>query len=174
MIKECKRGGERTNVSEMHSELVDLTDAIATHVDNMLERGLRYISDRVEFRYHESDTFMLTTTPMVHRIPFYPLDKNLSPTDIEDINLHAMGYVSFESTEIYTYVSIMVREIISAIEAVMDTGATKVIVHFAPADTIEYHGSVAKVLYGFIVRKTLQMETSFFIEIVEEINLEDL
>ena len=165
MIDACQRGGERTNVSRMHHELVDLTDAIQERVHDTMWQGIRFVMDKVEFLYHDSEVF-LTQDMVAHSIPFYPLDKDLTQQEIEDINLHFMGYVPFENTVIQTYTTLMVNEILRAITRTLDAGAQRVIVHFAPADTIHYTGTVAYPLYGFISNNTLQMETAFSVEVV--------
>lgn len=163
MIEACQRGGERVNVSRMHHDLVDLTPAIQKRVQDTIRYGLRFVEDKVDLRFHETDIY-LAENQFAYTIPFYPLDKDLTQEEIEDINLHFLGYVPFENTVIQTYTTLMVNEILRAITHEVDAGADRVIVHFAPADTIEYAGSVALPLYGFISNNTLQMETSFIAE----------
>lgn len=167
MLKACLRGGERTNVSHMHHDLVDLTEAIQERVQDTLWQGTRFVMDKVDFLYHNCDVF-LTKDNVAYTIPFYPLDKDLTQQEIEDINLHFLGYVPFENTVLQTFTTVMVNEILRAIVHELDNGAQKVAVHFAPADTIQYAGTTAYPLYGFILNNTLQMETSFFIEIIKE------
>lgn len=167
MLEECQRGGSRTNISEMHHELVDLTPAIQQRVQDTLKYGLRFVDDKVETAYHTSNWFKEANCPRVCQIPFFPLDKNLTQQEIEDINLHFLGYVPFENTVIQTYTTLMVNEILRTITHEIDKGADKVIVHFAPADTVYYANKVALPLYGFISGNTLQMETSFFVEVLK-------
>lgn len=165
MLEECQRGGKRTNVSRMHHELVDLTGAIQSRVHDTIWQGIRFVMDKIEFVYHDTDVF-LTQDGVATCTPFYPLDKDLTQQEIEDINLHFLGYVPFENTVLQTYTTLMVNEILRGITQVMDSGKNRVIVHFSPADTIQYAGTVAYPLYGFISNNTLQMETSFFVEVI--------
>ena len=163
MIDACSRGGERTNVSHMHHDLVDLTPAIQKRGLDTIRYGLRFVEDKVDLRFHETD-ICLTEKSFAYTIPFYPLDKDLTQEEIEDINLHFLGYVPFENTVIQTYTTLMVNEILRAITQEIDRGADRVVVHFAPADTIQYAGTIALPLYGFISNNTLQLETSFLVE----------
>lgn len=165
MLEFCHRGGDRVNVSRMHNDLVDLTPVIQQRVMDTLQAGTRFVADKVDFVFHDTETF-ITQDNVAAYIPFYPLDKDLLQQEIEDINLHFMGYVPFENTVIQTYTTLMVNEILRAITRTLDAGAQKVIVHFAPADTIHYTGTVAYPLYGFISNNTLQMETAFSVEVV--------
>lgn len=166
MIEACQRGGERTNVSRMHHDLVDLTPAIQKRVQDTIRYGLRYVEDKVDIHFYQTDV-CLTEEAVAHTIPFYPLDKDLTQEEIEDINLHFLGYVPFENTVIQPYVTIMTNEILRAITQEIDHGADRVVLHFAPADTIQYAGTVALPLYGFISNNTLQLETSFFVEAIK-------
>jgi len=167
MLEECQRGGARPNISEMHHDLVDLTPAIQQRVLDTINYGLRFVNDKVEVVYHNTNWFREADAPRVCQIPFFPLDKNLTQQEIEDINLHFLGYVPFENTVIQTYTTLMVNEILRSITHEIDKGVDKVIVHFAPADTIQYANTVAVPLYGFISGNTLQMETSFFVEVIK-------
>lgn len=163
MLDACERGGERTNVSRMQHDLVDLTSIIQNRVQDTIWQGIRFVEDKVELIYHDSDV-ILTQDGVATGIPFYPLDKDLTQQEIEDINLHFLGYVPFENTAIQTFTTLMVNEILRAITRTLDSGAQRIIVHFAPADTIHYTGTIALPLYGFISNNTLQMETAFFVE----------
>lgn len=165
MLEACERGGERVNVSRMYSELVDLTPAIHKRVMDTLRTGTRFVSDKVDFIFHDTE-LCLTEENFAVQIPFYALDKDLTQEEIEDINLHFMGYVPFENTVIQTYTTLMVNEILRAIILELDKGADRVIVHFAPADTVQYAVTIAYPLYGFIANNTLQMETAFLVEVV--------
>ncbi len=166
MLEACERGGERVNVSHMHNELVDLTPAIQKRVEDTIRHGLRFVEDKVDIIYHSSNV-CITQSGFANNVPFYPLDKDLSKQEIEDINLHFLGYVPFENTAIQTYVTIMVNEILRAVIHELDRGADRVVLHFAPADTIEYAGTVATTLYGCSSKDTLQMETSFLVEAIK-------
>ena len=166
MLEEYQRGGARPNISEMHNPLVDLTPLITKRVVHTIERGVKAVEEKVHMRYHDT-IVAVSDNGVCTRIPFYPLDKTLTQEDIEEINLHLMGYVPFENTVIQTYTTLMVNEILKAIVKVLDEGADEVIVHFAPADTIQYAGTVAYPLYGFISNNTLQMETSFLVEAIK-------
>lgn len=163
MLDPYERGGERPNISEMYSPIVDLTPMINKRVVDTLQKGTSVVSDKVDFYYHDS-TIVLSNHGLAMNVPFYPLDKTLTQEEIEEINLHVMGYVPFENTVIQTYTTLMVNEILRAITRTLDEGARKIIVHFCPADTVEYARTVAYPLYGFIVDGKLQMETSFLIE----------
>lgn len=163
MLEPYERGGIRPNVSEMHSPLVDLTPMINKRVIDTLERGTWVVSDKVEFHYHRG-IVAVSGEGLATHIPFYPLDKTLTQEEIEEINLHLMGYVPFENTVIQTYTTLMVNEILRAITQTLDSGAQRVVVHFSPADTIYYANTIAVPVYGFISNNKLQMETSFLIE----------
>lgn len=165
MLDPYERGGERPNISEMYSPIVDLTPMINKRVVDTLEKGTWVVSDRVDFCYHNS-VIVMSNDGVAMNVPFYPLDKTLTQEEIEEINLHVMGYVPFENTVIQTYTTLMVNEILRSITRTLDEGARKIVVHFCPADTIEYAGTVAYPLYGFIVDGKLQMETSFLIEVI--------
>lgn len=163
MLDAYQRGGARPNISEMYSPIVDLTPMITKRVMDTIDKGTWVVSDKIEFRYHKT-IVAVSDNGAAMNVPFYPLDKTLTQEEIEEINLHVLGYVPFENTVIQTYTTLMVNEILRAITRVLDEGVRKIVVHFCPADTPEYANTVAYPLYGFIANGVLQMETSFLIE----------
>lgn len=166
MIPVAERGGKRTNISEMYSPLVNVKPLIEEYVSKRILKDLRVIADKVKFLFHDSEHFR-DKNGFIGETDFYPLDKTLTQEEIEDINLHSLGIIPFENTALHLMTKVVINNLVRDIVTQFDKGAEQVVVHFSPADTLEHAGTKAEIIYGFISNGVLQLETAYYVEVVE-------
>lgn len=171
MLKQvCRSESYRFNISE-NKGVVDLTENILPTMEDIIQRGLRFVSDKVEFKFHGSEVFVLSQDNLnapVHFTNYLPIDKNLSVSEIEDINLYLCGLYAYEDTALCKMAVILANVILREINKNLKNYSNKVVVHFAPANDESHLEQTAKLGYAFMVNSTLQMETSFFVEVIND------
>ena len=164
------RGGERTNISKFADSLYDFSDRVQDKVMQELNGRLSGFDDKVQYVFHDSPYIVTGNVrrEMATSVPFYPLDKDLTQQDIEAINLYGLGFFPIEATAINLFILVTVKNIVATVEDKLAAGAKWVKVHFAPADSVRYANTIAKPMYVFIAGNTLETETSFFVEAIND------
>lgn len=170
MLEKRLRGGERYNLSVLPKTPINIAPNVNEIIEDILQRGLRFVSDRVELRFHNTTTITLSDGRVVAS-DFYPLDKELTPSEIESINLWLLNLGSFFDTRLAHMSECIANHIMQRINYALDKcNAGKLIVHFAPGDSITLAGTTALPAYGWVVSteagNKAELETSFYIEIL--------
>lgn len=161
MIPKRKRGEQRTNLAEIldYNMVNDVTKEILPVVEDILQRGLRFCSDRVHFMWtHKSDS----------ALNFYPLDYTLNNTEMKDINKYLMGYKDITETVLGELAEILANDILRNINKALDRSPAGVVVSFAVPDMVKYESTIPNKAYAFLRRdvrgNVLEMESNYKIE----------
>lgn len=159
MIKPCKRGGSRNTLSDLPEGVfkLEVTDHVLPLVEDILARGLRWVTDRVSFY----------STENAESTDFYPIDKTLTQQELEDINLYLIGCLDVCDTKLKILAEVIANNILHSINKELDNGAEHVILTFARSTEAEKTGRVPPV-FAMLRRKgskvILETETSYSID----------
>lgn len=170
MLEARLRGGERYNLSVLPKTPIDIRAHVNEIVEDILHRGLRFVNDRVELRFHNTAVIPLSDGRFVAS-DFYPLDKDLTQAEIETINRWLLNFETFFDTPMANMAECIANHIMQRINYAFDKfNAGKLIVHFAPGDSITLANTTALPAYGWVVNteagNKAELETAFYIEIL--------
>lgn len=164
MLLQSDWGGPRNNLSQITS-VVDVSERIQNEIRDILARGLRFSSDRVEFYFHTSSTF-LDTSETSRRSELFTLDKILDKAEIEAINKWLLDITPVYDTEVCVFSEIFANHILKQIAKEFDQGdVARVIIHFTPVGLATWADKAALLAYGCIYpNNIMRFDTAFYIE----------
>lgn len=161
MIPKRKRGEQRTNLAEMldYNMVNDVTKDVLPVVEEIIQRGLRFCSDRVHFMWtHKSDS----------GLNFYPLDYTLNNVEMKNINKYLLGYEDITKTVLGELAEILANDILRNISKALDKNPEGVVVSFAVPDMVKYENTIPNKAYAFLRRdvrgNVLEIESNYKIE----------
>lgn len=164
MIPVTTRDEPRNNISHLKNKFEiwfakDVTDSMLPIVEDIVQRGLRFVKDRVIFNYDLDQNFT----------DFYPLDVDLTNEDMKSLNKYLLGYMDVSKTVIAEMAELIANDILRRINKELDKNPNYVRITFAPSSVVKYENTLAKMVYAFVRRReeggyVLEVDTAFKIE----------